>query len=103
MNRNQLILSTVKKKIREIDPQAKVILFGSRARNDFHQLSDWDFLILTSLKNDRKLKNLISDSLFEVELKTNSVITSIVENFDEWEEYSSTPIFQNIEKDGIVL
>ena len=103
MNRNQLILNAVKKKIREIDPEAKVILFGSRARDDFHQLSDWDFLILTSLKNDRTFKNLISDSLFEIELETNSVISSIVENIDEWEEYASTPIFQNIEKDGIVL
>lgn len=103
MDRNRLILTIVKKKVREIDPQAKVILFGSRARKDFHPLSDWDFLILTSLKVDRNLKNWISDTLFEVELETNSVISSIVENQDEWNEYASTPIFQNIEKDGIVL
>ncbi len=103
MDGNQLIITTVKKKVREIDPKAKVILFGSRARNDFHQLSDWDFLILTSLKVDRNLKNQISDTLFEVELETNTVISSIVENAHEWEEYASTPIFQNIEKDGIVL
>ena len=35
----------VKEKILEIDKNAEVILFGSRARGDFHEESDWDFLV----------------------------------------------------------
>lgn len=30
----------------EVDPEAEVVLFGSRARGDFHDESDWDDLIL---------------------------------------------------------
>ena len=33
-------------------PGAKVILFGSRARGDHHQNSDWDILVITKEKID---------------------------------------------------
>jgi predicted nucleotidyltransferase len=42
------LISKVKSAINSVDPQAKVILFGSRARGDEKQSSDWDFLILAS-------------------------------------------------------
>ena len=87
MDTNKYILSKVKQRIKVIDPDAKVILFGSRARDDFHKDSDWDFLILTRSVVTQDLKNKISDSLFETELETDSVLTGIVQNFDLWESY----------------
>ena len=86
-----------------VDPDAKVILFGSRARDDFHKASDWDFLILTRLVVTQDLKNKISDSLFETELETDSVLTGIVQNLDFWESYSDAPIYKNISKDGVEI
>ena len=103
MDTNKYILSKVKQRIKVIDPDAKVILFGSRARDDFHKDSDWDFLILTRSVVTQDLKNKISDSLFETELETDSVLTGIVQNFDLWESYSGAPIFKNISKDGIEI
>lgn len=103
MDSNKYILLKVKQKIKVIDPNAKIILFGSRARDDFHKDSDWDFLILTRLVVTQDLKNRISDSLFETELETDSVLTGIVQNLDFWESYSSAPIFKNISKDGIEI
>jgi predicted nucleotidyltransferase len=103
MDKNRYILSEVKHKIREIDPDAKVILFGSRARDDYHKDSDWDFLILTRLIVTQDLKNKISDSLFETELATNSVLTGLVQNIDSWKSYSGAPIFKNISKDGVEI
>jgi len=103
MDRNNHILSAVKQKITEIDPDAKVILFGSRARYDFHNESDWDFLILTKLVVTQDLKNRISDSLFETELETDSILSGIVQNSDFWNSISSAPIFKNIAKNGIEI
>ncbi|HER07527.1 MAG TPA: nucleotidyltransferase domain-containing protein [Bacteroides sp.] len=103
MDINEYILSKVKHRIIQIDPDAKVILFGSRARNDYHQNSDWDFLILTKLNVNQDLKNKISDSLFETELETDSILTGIVQNFDSWRDYSDTPIFKNISKEGVEI
>jgi predicted nucleotidyltransferase len=103
MDNQQYILTLVKNKIRIIDPKAKIFLFGSRARNDFKKDSDWDFLILTEKEVNRELKNKISDSLFEAELDTEQIITSIVQNTKNWNKYSKIPIFMNIVKDGIEI
>ena len=103
MSNKDLILSKIKTRIGHIDPEARIILFGSRAREDFHENSDWDFLILTKLNVTRELKNKISDALFEAELETDQVLTGIVQNFNFWKSYSDTPIFKNISRDGIEL
>jgi uncharacterized protein len=103
MNSNQQILNLVKNKIHSIDPNARIFLFGSRARNDFRDDSDWDFLILTQSDITRDYKNKISDSLFETELDTNQVLTSIIQNISTWENYSNTSIYKNIKRDSIEI
>jgi len=40
------ILESIKDVLQTIVPNAKVILFGSRARGDARKGSDWDLLIL---------------------------------------------------------
>ncbi len=103
MDSNKYIFSKVKQRIKKIDPEARVILFGSRARDDYHKDSDWDFLILTKLVVTQDLKNKISDSLFETELETDSVLTGIVQNLDYWNSFSDAPIFKQIAKDGVEI
>ena len=103
MNDKQYILSAVKKRIHEIDPKAHIILFGSRARNNFHKDSDWDFLILTKMNVTQDLKNKICDTLFEAELETGQVLTGIVQNQNVWENYSETPIYKNISAEGFLI
>ena len=46
-NNSDLILEKVKEIVHATDPEAEVILFGSRARGDAMEDSDWDILILT--------------------------------------------------------
>ena len=82
MNHNEFILQLVKNRIRKIDPAARIILYGSRARNDGKKGSDWDFLILTSLTVNRELKNKINDELFEAELETDQILSGIVQSSD---------------------
>ena len=48
------ILIKVKNAILKIEPSAEIILYGSRAREDFHEGSDWDFLILVDGEVDDK-------------------------------------------------
>ncbi len=92
----------VKKEVNQIVPKSEVILFGSRARNDFRSDSDWDFLILLDVPQlDKKTKNEIWDRLYEIELKTDSVISSIIHTQSEWKKRSVTPIYQIIEEEGI--
>jgi predicted nucleotidyltransferase len=40
------LLERVKHAVHEVEPEADIVLYGSRARGDAHAESDWDFLIL---------------------------------------------------------
>ena len=42
----QQVLQLVKNAVHEVDDSAEIILYGSRARGDHHEESDWDFLVL---------------------------------------------------------
>lgn len=58
----------VKETIEKIDSEARVILFGSRARGDFRSDSDWDFLILTRKKASPQFQDMIRELLYRIEL-----------------------------------
>jgi len=90
----------VKDEVLKIDPGAKVVLFGSRARGDYSDDSDWDFLILLSQNATEKIKRTIRDKIFDVELKSDEIISSLIEQQEEWEKFWVTPLFKNIEREG---
>ncbi len=100
MNRQELT-NKVKESVRAIDPNARVILFGSRARGNNIPISDWDFLILTSIQTDEKLKRQIRDRLIDTELEAEEVISTIIYSQEKWEDYKVTPLYINIQRDGI--
>lgn len=96
------IVDTVKKEIDKISKNNEVILFGSRARGDFKKDSDWDFLILLLKKNISKSeKEIIKDRLYEIELETDEVISSLIHSKMEWEKRAVTPLYQIISEEGI--
>jgi predicted nucleotidyltransferase len=100
MNRKELI-SSVKATVRSVDPLARVILFGSRARGDNNKFSDWDFLILVSQEANERVKGQIRDSLIDTELEAEQVISTVIYSQDQWPNYQITPLFQNIIKEGV--
>ena len=104
MSSNAEILSQIKQAVLAVDANADVILFGSRARGDFKEDSDWDLLILSNNKVDNKLKRTISDSLFYVGLNNVATIASIVVNKENWySKFKGYPLFFEVKKDGVVL
>lgn len=97
------IKSIIKVHIEKVDPDAKVILFGSRARNEETSESDWDLLVLTTKEITPLYKNSIRDELYYAEIETNQVISSLIQNENEWKNYQLTSIYKNILNEGIVL
>ncbi len=93
----------VKESVRKIDPKAKVILFGSKARGDSKKDSDWDFLILTSQEVNEKLKRTIRENLIDTELEAEEVISTIIYSEKSWLNYRNTPLFENIISEGIEI
>jgi predicted nucleotidyltransferase len=99
----QNIPQQVKKAVLTMDPEAEVVLFGSQARGDSHEESDWDFLILTSREVSRSLKREIRDALWEIEMKEEVIISSLIVYSATWKDTAAWPIHQNIEREGITL
>lgn len=91
----------VKETVEKIDSQARVILFGSRARGDFRPDSDWDFLILTRKKASRELQDKIRELLYEIELDAGQIISSVIEDEETWPKYRESEFFKNVLQEGI--
>lgn len=99
---NKKIPNIVKAIIKSHDPNAQVILFGSRARGDYHSSSDWDFLVLISDDDYSKtFKYPLWDELYQLELKYEKVINSIIQPKGEWMKRKVTPLYDTIAQEGI--
>jgi predicted nucleotidyltransferase len=101
----QTFFKQIKKAVFDTDPEAEVILFGSRARGDFRPDSDWDILVLLNKKQIAFAeKRSIRKQLFKVELETEQPISAFVfSSFDWYSAQKDTPLFESVEIEGIRL
>ena len=99
------LLERVRETIYAIEPEARIILYGSQARRDARPESDWDFLILIKGPVNDARVDAIRHRLYEIEWETGQVISSIVRSRDKWNSppWSSTPFFQNVTREGVIL
>ena len=100
---DERFLQEVKRYVQEIDPQAEVWLFGSRARGDAREDSDWDFLVFTTNDLSGSRRWQFSDHLFDVELETGRMISTIVWPQQERSRYAVTDLYANVMDEGIRL
>lgn len=83
---------------------ASAILFGSRARGEAHNGSDWDILILIDKdKITRHDIDAISFPIRELGWDIDEVINPIIYTQQEWDSKSFTPFYKNVTKDGIKI
>lgn len=98
------IAQLIKLNINQIDPDAQVILYGSRARGTENKESDWDILIITNspvtINKERQFRN----HLYNLELEVEEPFSMFVFSQDEWEtKQKSTPFYYSVKKTGIKL
>lgn len=83
---------------------SKVLLYGSRARGDFHEGSDWDVLLLIN-------KPCVEQSDYRTVVypitsfgwDMNEMIIPIIKTRKEWEEDTCTIFHKNVEHDAITI
>jgi predicted nucleotidyltransferase len=95
----------VKQTVQQHFPTANIVLYGSKARGEDNTNSDWDFLIVLeeNLKTQQQAK--LREALHRLEIDTflGEVISTIIRQCDEWDNLANTPLYKEIEKDGIVI
>lgn len=99
------LLKKVKEALKGIEPSAEIYLYGSRARRDNREDSDWDFLILLDGIVDTARTDRIRYRLYEIEWETGEILSSIVRNRQEWNgpKYETIPLRENVEREGMPL
>ena len=80
---------------------AKVILFGSRARRDAKADSDWDILVLLNKdKIDEQDHDNYTYPLWELGWQINQMIHPIVYSMKDWNSKKGSPFYNNVEEEG---
>ena len=102
---NSEVFTQISEFIHGTDPSAEAYLFGSRARGDNREDSDWDILIL--IDGERvtyEIDKKFLDGLYDMELEIGQVITPFVYTKKQWYgPMSFSPLYKNISKEGIKL
>lgn len=90
--------------MKALPPSSSLILYGSRARGDYKDDSDWDLLILLD-------KPELSDSDYDnvsfpftlLGWNIGELISPQMYTKKEWDSISFLPFYKNVERDKIVL
>ncbi len=95
-------IAAVFRKIAPID--GKAILFGSRARGDARQDSDWDVLVL--LGKDRITasdQDSVAYPIHEIGWEIDEMVNPVMYTMREWESKRGTPFYENVMREGVAL
>jgi len=79
-----------------------IYLYGSRARGDFNEGSDYDFMIVVD-KRDKEIVDIITDESVNILNNYSELVSAIIYDEKEWEFKKYIPLGKNILKEGIAL
>jgi predicted nucleotidyltransferase len=94
----------IRKNVNEIDDNAEIILYGSRARGDERIDSDWDILVLTDYPVSLEKEKIFRDKLYTLELETGEPISIFLFSKKDWKSRQKiTPFYKNVISEGVRL
>ncbi|MBP8131069.1 MAG: nucleotidyltransferase domain-containing protein [Candidatus Hydrogenedentes bacterium] len=102
---DQELIQAVKAIVLRFDPNARVILYGSRARGDSQPDSDWDFLVLLNEELPRTTQRDLEHQLNELELETGTIISMFFRTKRVWDSalLKATPFHAAVSREGVVV
>ena len=83
-----------------------VILYGSYARGDYNENSDFDVMIIADIEENEIMKYTyaVASYLGEFLIDHDAVISPVVESHRKYEEYKNViPFLKNVHREGIRL
>lgn len=102
---NKTMLQLIKQNVQEVDKTAQVWLYGSRARGEAREDSDWDILVLSqkdklTFKEEESFMNHICDLM----VKTGQAIQLFAYGMKDWHSrHRVTPFYKQVEAEAILL
>ncbi|MCQ2298241.1 MAG: nucleotidyltransferase domain-containing protein [Bacteroidales bacterium] len=98
-------MQSIRELASEIIPKgAQLILYGSQARGDAREDSDWDLLVL--IDKDKAEASDYDELVYpftSLGWSLGEMIIPVLYTQKEWQASSVTPFYKNIEKEGVRL
>lgn len=103
LDRDQ-ILDMIRVTVREKEPDAQIILYGSRARGDAHEDSDWDIVVLLNKPlMPHAERYAIAYDLWVKGQDIGEEINTLVYTNDQWRDAPPSLFKYNVREEGIQL
>lgn len=102
--REMEILRKIRESVKSAVADSTIVFFGSRARGNSQEHSDWDVLILVE-RLSPEIKDRVYDVLYDVELEHDIIIGPLILLRDEWENkrFKNHPLHDEIDREGVLV
>lgn len=104
MNYRSSVLNLIRTTVRSFEPDASIILYGSRARGDAREDSDWDIVVLLNkppMPHDERYA--IAYELWDKGQDIGEEINTLVYTKDQWDSAPPSLFKYNVREEGIQL
>ena len=103
MDREHVIKDIQQVASRVLPKGSTLYLYGSRARGDYHEESDWDLLILLDKQSLEAADYGVAYPFRELGWEIGEDLNPSLYTKKQWESWSYLPYHKNVEHDKIVL
>lgn len=100
-----LVIASIKRMANSIlPPNSRMLLYGSRARGDFKDDSDWDLvIILDKQKATHEDYDSYAFPFHMLGAEMMEIFTPLVYGKEQWSQLAPTSFYKNIQKDKLTI
>ncbi len=102
LNTEDPVIIDLLKKMKSINNIKNIIFYGSRARGDQRDNSDYDIILILD-KRDKTSRQIVSEICVQILEERNAFISVIIYSKEEWNKSLHFPFGINVQKEGIEL